>query len=611
MSSKASCDQSLGVVNSMPDALHQDSSANRIHHNAHPAILLEGLNTLRNEESLTDISLVTEDGQQIACHRVVLAASIPYFKAMFTSGMQETKSQQVRMQGIAGSTLRLIVNYCYTGSFIITENNVEEVANASNILQFESLEEECARFLGSRLNATNSLETEMVGQRLFNRQLSSQAHDYSVGNFTDVTFSQEFLEFSEEQVDDFISENLYIDLEEEVYYAVMRWVKHDWENRNSYLSTLFTKVFFELMDNNFLLEIAAQEALLHVREAEDCLKIVKKALSFHKAHADSMFLPNSQSHLSAKVHTMRNFSEVMILIGEFRNQAEGLNPKSSNLLLYNPKSCKWEELPQSPFDGSWEFSTSATNINNDVLVLTSRHRAWLYITCEKKWSLLTNRMEHRNGECLVTHENQAFVLGGMTPVAGTVMTSVQYFQAVTKQWLDVSPMISGLTRTSAVDCLDKIYIIGSTGSRLISEMFCYSFHSDEWVKCLPLSQRLINPKMVAVKGCLYVLGHLDDFTMAMLKYDVIAATWSNTEAPLVARKGASVSVCNNKIYLFGGKVESNDYQQAYEFTIECYNPETEIWSIHDTSPWLLNGEQTVTVLNPSFPPALHFGPKKH
>ena len=38
--------------------------------------------------------------QQLSAHRIVLAASIPYFHAMFTHDMVESKQDEIGMQGI-------------------------------------------------------------------------------------------------------------------------------------------------------------------------------------------------------------------------------------------------------------------------------------------------------------------------------------------------------------------------------------------------------------------------------------------------------------------------------------------------------------------------------
>ncbi|XP_022102816.1 kelch-like protein 21 [Acanthaster planci] len=592
----------------------QDSSANHIHHTSHPATLLEQMNALRKDKMLTDICLESDDGQQFHCHRIILAATCPYFSAMFSSHMGETSSDKVTLHDIAGSILGQLIDYCYTGSLLLTDDIVNDVAEAANFLQFSAVEEECVRVLQNRLNAMNSLETEQVANRLFNRQLSAQAHGYSVKNFSDVAFTQDFLDFTQEQIEDFISKDVGVDSEEEVYEAVMRWVYHDKDKRKTAIPSLFEKLLFEMMPEAYVLKIAASEPLL--QEFDDCMKIVKKAHSFHGAKSRSSERSiSSSTELLSRANSMRAYSEVMILIGdlEFCYRMEGCDKKAINMLMYDPKHQKWECLPESPFGlGSSEFATCATVINNDIITVTNWHRAWLYSTSQSKWSLLTNRMQGRNGGCLVTLNNDVFILGGLKPVITSRMTSVQCFNQATKQWVDVAPMTEALLHTTSAACLGKIYVVGgSSGSRYVSEMLCYSPDYNKWISCEPLPSRLMRPQMVVLTGSLYVLGLENDFAMAMYRFDVRNQQWTVMDAPMISRHGATLSVCNNKLFLVGGKICSSDYRETNEFTVEYFDPDSEIWSIHGESQWVLNGHQAVTVLHPAFSPSRYLGPKQH
>ena len=65
----------------------KDTDVIRYSDSSHGNMLLAELSQLRVERLLTDITL--QVGQQkFACHRNILAACSPYFKAMFTGSMQ-------------------------------------------------------------------------------------------------------------------------------------------------------------------------------------------------------------------------------------------------------------------------------------------------------------------------------------------------------------------------------------------------------------------------------------------------------------------------------------------------------------------------------------------
>ena len=47
------------------------------------------------------------------CHRVVLCAISPYFDAMFSSGMKESVSGVVKIEGTESSVFEAILEYIY------------------------------------------------------------------------------------------------------------------------------------------------------------------------------------------------------------------------------------------------------------------------------------------------------------------------------------------------------------------------------------------------------------------------------------------------------------------------------------------------------------------
>ena len=66
----------------------------------HAGRALGGMTSLRLARSLCDVTLQADDNQQFEAHRVVLAASSPYFRAMFAGDMEESRQRLVAIRQV-------------------------------------------------------------------------------------------------------------------------------------------------------------------------------------------------------------------------------------------------------------------------------------------------------------------------------------------------------------------------------------------------------------------------------------------------------------------------------------------------------------------------------
>ena len=92
------------------------------------------MNTLREQNQLCDV-LLKAAGSEIPAHRVVLASSSPYFFAMFTGELSESRQTVVTMREIDSRALELLVQYVYTAEIEVTEDNVQ-VINSMALMLF-------------------------------------------------------------------------------------------------------------------------------------------------------------------------------------------------------------------------------------------------------------------------------------------------------------------------------------------------------------------------------------------------------------------------------------------------------------------------------------------
>lgn len=111
---------------------------------SHASDLMVGLNELRKSRTLCDV-IICCGSREIPCHRNVLAAVSPYFRAMFTSilvllflkflfqhisetsmycilgDMIESVQRRVSIQSVEPEVMQQLVDYVYTSEICITQ----------------------------------------------------------------------------------------------------------------------------------------------------------------------------------------------------------------------------------------------------------------------------------------------------------------------------------------------------------------------------------------------------------------------------------------------------------------------------------------------------------
>lgn len=89
---------------------------------------------MRSHKMLTDVILEV-GSEKFHCHRVVLAAASPYFKAMFTGGLKECENKNVKLEGVSPTAVKILIHFIYTGKMKITENIVLVLLPAAAMFQ--------------------------------------------------------------------------------------------------------------------------------------------------------------------------------------------------------------------------------------------------------------------------------------------------------------------------------------------------------------------------------------------------------------------------------------------------------------------------------------------
>lgn len=247
---------------------------------AGPSTILEQMNDFRHDGSFCDVVLSTDDGTEFRAHRVVLASVSEYFRAMFLSEMKESQLDRITIKEVDSKSLGQLIDFAYTSKANIDSANVEIILFAASMLQFIKVENACYEFLRKNINVPNSLAIWNLADLHGSTELSALAEGFIRGNFTSVFKHADYVTLSHKQLIRLLGhDKLNIPSESAVFEAVMTWVSHDLETRETYLSELLEHVRFPLLTRKFLIDTVAKENL--IMDDPLCRNYVLEAIDYH------------------------------------------------------------------------------------------------------------------------------------------------------------------------------------------------------------------------------------------------------------------------------------------------------------------------------------------
>ncbi|KAG5875409.1 hypothetical protein JTB14_030936 [Gonioctena quinquepunctata] len=294
------------------------------------------MNVMRKQKLLCDVTLVA-DTVEIPAHKMILAACSPYFYAMFSS-FEESRQDRIVLQEVDHQALSLLVEYVYTSEVHVTEENVQALLPAANLLQLTDVRDACCDFLQAQLHPTNCLGIRAFADLHGCLDLLSHAESYIELHFPEVVECEEFLSLSQLQVSKLIrSDRLTVSSEEKVFECVIAWVQHDLENRQKHLSSLMEHVRLPLMSQEYLVQHVEEEPLL--KADLQCKDYLIEALKYHLLKGDTK---TSFRTPRTKPRQPVGLPKVLLVVG-------GQAPKAiRSVENYDFKEERWFQVAEMP-----------------------------------------------------------------------------------------------------------------------------------------------------------------------------------------------------------------------------------------------------------------------
>lgn len=219
-----------------------------------------------------DVTLVDKDGKQFEAHRNVLSEASPFFEKLLQSDMKENKEGVIRLEMLTESLMKEILEFIYTGHVqILSEENAKELITAAGI---------AGRFLECSMTTSNCISTYHFAETYRCDELVTKAQTFMIeSNFAIVTKSEEFLNLTSQEVEEWISsDEIVINAEEDIFGVILGWMAKDRKPRTGKFEELFRHVRLIFASRDFLLkELVTND---FVKQNESCMNRVTQAMNW-------------------------------------------------------------------------------------------------------------------------------------------------------------------------------------------------------------------------------------------------------------------------------------------------------------------------------------------
>ena len=481
--------------------------------------MMKGLHIQRKNGHFCDVTLEVgscDDQALLKAHGNVLCAASPFFYTALNSDMKEKKEGVIRLKESTKSVMKQILEFLYTGHVEVNnEENAYELLTQADYFLIPSLKALSGKFIVETLDVSNCLMVYNFAIEYHGEELKNGVRDFILANLVAVSDTEDFLNVSGKEIEEWISsDEVIVKQEEEIFEVIVKWM----EKKN--------------------------------RQDQDFLQLLR--------HVRCVFVSHSYAFDVMLQHPLVKASAVC---------SEFILDAMKEVLDDHTDQCFFSQSPRN-----------CLKTHEGAIVASEEKETICYIPSEGKWYKLADKLSARRSYSygMSSLHGNLYVLGGCWHENGNI---AEYYDPSSNLWTPVSAPGIGKCRIAAVTLQGFLYAVGGRDENetVLSTVQRYNPVADQWEKVSPLSSPGSNVCAVAHGNYLYAIGGMSarfEYLGIVERFDPRKNVWESLPSLLTERSFASGTAVKGKVFVFGGlRPFFRDGDPC-----EVYDPETNIWS---------------------------------
>ncbi|XP_074780164.1 kelch-like protein 13 [Athene noctua] len=517
--------------------LSSQASTVRLVSDTYLAKLLEGLNSLRSQSALCDVTLEAE-GVCFPAHKIVLASASNYCKILFVGNLTRAGStdSNVRLKAVSAAGLQNVLNFIYSNRLDLSLQNIEETFKAAETLLVREVIKLCFCFLESCLNCENCLDVLNIVKKLGPAELRQKAMCYVGQHYKEILADPQCLKDLDRGTLCEILERTDTEgcCELELFKAAVSWLEHD-HARLKDAADILGRIRFPLIPLRDLQSYVQEMPLMRLDSG--CHRYLQEALTYHS----------------------RLYAQPVL-----QTQSTSLRSGSAALLVAGGRTadnCLCREMWAA------DQSCSAWHKIGDLCVPVYNH-------------------------CVAIINDFLFVIGGQCkfdPTGKQPSNEVFRFDPRNASWLQVASMLERRTRFQAAVLFDRIFAVG--GGTLLGTLTrtteLYQPADNKWEFTAPFPVPIADHAGTTHKGILYISGGFSGGKTLRDTYSYLPRLrrWISNSAMAFTRCDHGMATVGDKIFSVGGRTLKGVKEWIHVNETEYYCPVSNQWTTLTLSPF--------------------------
>ena len=397
--------------------------------------MMKRLDIQRRNELFCDVILEVgsgDDQARVTAHRNVLCAASPFFYNALNSDMKEKKEGVIRLEEMSKASMEEVLDYLYTGHVEISKENAFELFAQADYFLIPSLKALSSKFILQTLDLSNCIMAYYFAIKYQWEELQNGARDFILANFVAVAGTEDFLNLSSKEMEEWISsDKIIISEEEEVFQVIVKWKENGNKEDVDFLQ-LLRHVRCIYLSRSYVFSIILQHPLVKANTA--CTDFVLDAMKEVASGTDECFISQ------APRDCLKTHENVIVVCG------------TRHTCCYLPLEDEVYELARMPSKRNPRFYSMSSLHSKLFIIGGCTDRSSSVVEC---FEPTHNRWVPAKAPGIVEKSATASLQGFLYIVGGLdnsnePISTVQKYNPDTNQWQEVSPLSSPRSRVCAV-----------------------------------------------------------------------------------------------------------------------------------------------------------------